>query len=98
MQQTTKQKTPQLKFLAILVTAISVTLVFTITPWNIVPTSVTEDVTVIGLLNFIDLSIKPNLFAMFLYMLKKIIFTKINTVQIKKINMLSNEFNIKLVI
>ena len=51
-QQTTNQKTPQLKFIAILAVAISVTLVFTITPWNIVPTSVTEDVTVIAVTNY----------------------------------------------
>ena len=47
MQQETNKKTPQLKFLVILAVAISVTLVFTITPWNIVPTLVTEDVAVI---------------------------------------------------
>jgi len=52
MQQTINQKTPQLKFIAILAVAISVTLVFTITPWNIVPTSVTEDVTVIAVTNY----------------------------------------------
>lgn len=48
MQQTTYKKTPQLKFIAILAAAISVILVLTITPWNIVPTLVTEDVTVIA--------------------------------------------------
>ena len=47
MQQTTNKKTPQLKFLAIVAVAVSVTLVFTITPWNIFPTQVTEDVAVI---------------------------------------------------
>lgn len=47
MQQTTNKKTPQLKFLAIVAVAVSVTLVFTITPWNIFPTLVTEDVVVI---------------------------------------------------
>ncbi len=47
MQQTTNKKTPQLKFLLIVAVAVSVTLVFTITPWNIVPTLVTEDVAVI---------------------------------------------------
>ena len=47
MQQTTSKKTPQLKFLAIVTVAVSVTLVFTITPWNIFPTLVTEDVAVI---------------------------------------------------
>ena len=48
MQQTTNQKTPQLKFIAILAAAISVILVLTITPWNITPTLVTENVTVIA--------------------------------------------------
>ena len=52
MQQTTNQKTPQLKFLAILVAGISVILVLTITPWNIAPTQVTEDVTVIAVTDY----------------------------------------------
>ncbi|MGH1567806.1 MAG: hypothetical protein ACRBBZ_01145 [Nitrosopumilus sp.] len=52
MQQTTNQKTPQLKFIAILAAAISVTLVFTLTPWNVIPTSVTEDVTVIAVTDY----------------------------------------------
>ena len=52
MQQTKYKKTPQLKFLLILAAAISVTLVFTITPWNIVPTLITEDVTVIAVTDY----------------------------------------------
>ena len=52
MQQTTYKKTPQLKFIAILAVAISVILVLTITPWNIVPTLVTEDVTVIAVTDY----------------------------------------------
>ncbi|MCV0430249.1 hypothetical protein [Nitrosopumilus sp.] len=52
MQQTTNQKTPQLKFMAILAIAVSVTLVFTITPWNLIPTSVTENVTVIAITDY----------------------------------------------
>ena len=48
MQQTTYKKTPQLKFLVIVAVATSVILVFTITPWNILPTLVTENVTVIA--------------------------------------------------
>jgi hypothetical protein len=52
MQQTTNQKTPQLKFIVILAAAISVTLVFTLTPWNVIPTSVTEDVTVIAVTDY----------------------------------------------
>ena len=49
MQQITNKKTPQLKFLAILAGATSVILVLTVMPWNIVPTQVTEDVTVIAI-------------------------------------------------
>lgn len=49
MQQTTYKKTPQLKFLVIAAVATSVILVFTITPWNILPTLVTENVTVIAI-------------------------------------------------
>ena len=52
MQQSTTKKTPQLKFLVIVAVAVSVTLVFTITPWNIVPTLVTEDVTVITVTDY----------------------------------------------
>lgn len=48
MQQITDKKTPQLKFMLIIAVAVSVTLVFTVTPWNIVPTLVTEDVVVIA--------------------------------------------------
>ena len=52
MQQTTYKKTPQLKFLVIVAVATSVILVFTITPWNILPTLVTEDVTVIAVTDY----------------------------------------------
>jgi len=52
MQQTKSKKTPQLKFVLILAAAISVTLVFTITPWNIMPTLVTEDVQVITIAEY----------------------------------------------
>jgi len=52
MQQTTYKKTPQLKFLLIVAAAVSVTLVFTITPWNIIPTLVTEDVSVIAITDY----------------------------------------------
>ena len=52
MQQTTNQKTPQLKLVLVLAVAISVTLVFTIAPWNVIPTLVTEDVTVIAVTDY----------------------------------------------
>ncbi len=52
MQQTTQNKTPRLKFMVILAAAISVVLIFTITPWHIMPTLVTEDVTVIAVTEY----------------------------------------------
>lgn len=50
MQKTnqTQNKTPALKFVLIMAAAVSVILVFTLTPWNLIPTLVTEDVTVIA--------------------------------------------------
>ena len=52
MQQTTQQKPPVLKFLVIISIATAVILVLTITPWNIVPTSVTEEIQVIAITEF----------------------------------------------
>ena len=52
MQQTTQQKSPALKFLVIISIATAVILVLTITPWNILPTPVTEDVQVIATTEF----------------------------------------------
>ena len=52
MQQTVQTKIPQLKLMLILAAATSVILVFTLTPWNIVPTLVTEDVSVIAVTNY----------------------------------------------
>ena len=52
MQQTTYKKTPRLKFIVLLAAATSVILVFTITPWNFVPTLVTEDVAVIAVTDY----------------------------------------------
>ena len=54
MQQTTQteKKAPRLAFVAILVAATSVILVLTVTPWNLVPTLVTEDVTVIAVADY----------------------------------------------
>ena len=48
IQPTKQQKPPALKFLAIISIATAVILVLTITPWNIIPTSITEDVKVIA--------------------------------------------------
>ncbi len=52
MQEIKNKKTPQLKFLVIIVSAFSVALIFTIMPWNIVPTLITEDVSVIAVTDF----------------------------------------------
>jgi len=52
MQQTKYKKTPQLKFLAIMAVATSVILVFTIAPWNILPVSVSEEVSVIAVTDY----------------------------------------------
>lgn len=54
MQQTTQKekKTPVLKLVLTLAAATSVILVLTITPWNLVPTLVTEDVTVIAVTDY----------------------------------------------
>ncbi|AJM92408.1 hypothetical protein [Nitrosopumilus piranensis] len=52
MQETTYKKTPRLKFMLILAAATSVILVFTLTPWNVVPTLVTEDVAVIAVTDY----------------------------------------------
>ncbi len=52
MQQTKYKQTPQLKFLAIVVVATSVILVFTIAPWNTLPASVSEKVSVIAVTDY----------------------------------------------
>ena len=52
MQENTYKKTPLLTFIGILAAAISVVLVFAVTPWNIIPTLVTEDVTVIAVTDY----------------------------------------------
>ena len=48
MQQTIQKKTPRSKFIVMVAIATAVILVFTVTPWNILPTSVTEQVQVIA--------------------------------------------------
>lgn len=47
MQQL-KQMSPRLAVISLMAAGLAVVLVFTITPWNFVPTQVTEDVTVIA--------------------------------------------------
>lgn len=54
MQKITQieKKVPVLKFVLILAAATSVILVLTVTPWNVVPTLVTENVTVIAVTDY----------------------------------------------
>ena len=54
MQQTTQKqdKAPRLAFVALLIAGTSVILALTVTPWNLVPTLVTEDVTVIAVTDY----------------------------------------------
>lgn len=54
MQQTTQKekKAPRLAFVALLVAATSVILALTVTPWDLFPTLVTEDVTVIAVTDY----------------------------------------------
>ena len=52
MQESKQIKTPQIQFLAIVVAATSIILVFTVTPWNFIPTSVTEKVQVIAITDY----------------------------------------------
>ena len=54
MQQTTQKEknAPRLTFVALMVAATSVILVLTVTPWNLSPTLVTEDVTVIAMTDY----------------------------------------------
>ena len=47
-----EKKAPAFKFLMILIAATSVILVLIISPWNVFPTLVTEDVTVIAVTNY----------------------------------------------
>ena len=52
---TTKQIEKRLSrraILAMMITGIAVVIVFTVTPWNIIPTQVTEDVTVLAVTDY----------------------------------------------
>jgi len=48
-QNQIQKKSPRLAFIALLAAGTAVALIFTITPWNFIPTQVTEDVTVIAI-------------------------------------------------
>jgi hypothetical protein len=54
MQKITQieKKAPVLKFVLIMAAATSVILILTVTPWNLVPTLTTEDVTVIAVTDY----------------------------------------------
>ena len=44
-----QKKPPRLAIIALMAAGTAVVLVFTLTPWNFIPTQVTEDVTVLGI-------------------------------------------------
>lgn len=44
-----EKKSPVIKIIALIAGGLAVALVFTITPWNIIPEQVTEDVTVLAI-------------------------------------------------
>lgn len=48
MQEMKQEKAPRGIFILILIAAFSVAVIFTVTPWNHIPTSVTDDITVIA--------------------------------------------------
>ena len=49
LRQKETKKTPRLAFIAMMAAGAAVVLVFTLTPWNFIPTQITEDVTVLGI-------------------------------------------------
>ena len=44
-----QKKSPVIKTMALIAGGLAVILVFTLTPWNLIPTEVTEDVTVLAI-------------------------------------------------
>ena len=50
MNQIQEKKSPRLKFTAMVATGLAVILIFTIAPWNYIPVLVTENVTVIAVI------------------------------------------------
>ena len=49
LKQKQTKKTPRLAFMAMIAAGAAVVLVFTLTPWNFIPTEITEDVRVLGI-------------------------------------------------
>ena len=49
MQEQTEKNPPRLTIIGLIAAGVAVILVLTLTPWNLVPTQITEDVTVIAI-------------------------------------------------
>ncbi len=49
LKQKESKKPPRLAILALMAVGTAVVLVFTLTPWNFIPTEVTEDITVLAI-------------------------------------------------
>ena len=49
LEQKQTKKPPRLAIIALMAAGTAVVLVFTLTPWNFIPTQITEDVTVLGI-------------------------------------------------
>ena len=49
IQKQKERKPPRIATIGLMAAGLAVVLVFTLTPWNLVPTQVTEDVTVIAI-------------------------------------------------
>ncbi|AJM91788.1 MULTISPECIES: hypothetical protein [Nitrosopumilus] len=50
MLEQKQKKPPRLAIIALMAAGLAVVLVFTLTPWNFIPTQVTEDVTVLAII------------------------------------------------
>ena len=48
-QKQAEKKSPRLAIIVLMGAGIAVVLMFTLTPWNLIPTQITEDVTVIAI-------------------------------------------------
>ena len=49
LEQKQTKKPPRLAIIALMAAGTAIVLVFTLTPWNFIPTQITEDVTVLGI-------------------------------------------------
>ena len=48
----TEKRLPRRAIMSLMIVGIAVAIVFTVTPWNIIPTQVTEDVTVLAITEY----------------------------------------------